>query len=192
MDPSPECIVELEAAFFSCLACPNSRLMQSNSVAKHIKTSSHQKHLSQWISERKATAAAAAGPPPRSNSGPLQPEIEIEEGFNQEDPEIPDIASDQASSEPEHRDNSALIDLWAQDHSNLFRSPVHRVNSIEDESIGEGSIESDSDDEDNESEGNETHSQASEDGDDSSWAPFSSLEVFISSSYQLDVSIYSH
>ncbi|KAH9812707.1 hypothetical protein DFH28DRAFT_1061525, partial [Melampsora americana] len=101
---------------------------------------------------------------------------------NEEPACLVDLESDPDGLASEKRQRT-LIELWTKDHTAMFRTPSHSVNSNEDRPIERHPDDhtNTSDDEDPISEHSEDQSQCEEgvDVDDSSWAPFSNLEQLV-------------
>ncbi|KAH9812255.1 hypothetical protein DFH28DRAFT_899390, partial [Melampsora americana] len=170
--------------FFTCVACASSHSMQAKSIKKHSKSPSHLKHLEQWLAQHAATAAASTTQTDSCNhEKKSDSEVDLESQDDQVHLYIGDIA-DVDMDEDFEKHQKSLVDLWTKDHTAIFNNPVHHVSSSE----GHSPAPSVNSSQDNRV-GNHSNSgsqpdlddQCSQEGiiveDESSWAPFSSLEA---------------
>lgn len=163
--------------------------MKYDSIRKHRVRPGHVKHFNRWLARDKAIRTAArtsdnATASPRSSNNNDVPHINDDNGHLDtntnvdDDPieqEIYNAAAVNVGPDPSQEESRTLIDMWTQDHTSIFKTPPLSVNSSQDTPIGIGRNH------DHSSEGSETESTEDPplviDTDESSWAPFSSLEV---------------
>ncbi|KAH9816551.1 hypothetical protein DFH28DRAFT_891249, partial [Melampsora americana] len=165
-------------ASITCEACPSSRSMKVQSLNKHKQSAEHIERYAIWLSKQKTASV------PISNS--RKNDIDELDSSSQEDQVsvyIGDMSDVEKDEDLEER-RRELIDLWTKDHTAIFNTPVPSLNSSEGHSVApsvhssEDEINDDYAEDGDQSDSNDRyHCQADIDKDDSSWAPFSSLEA---------------
>ncbi|KAH9811046.1 hypothetical protein DFH28DRAFT_1131415 [Melampsora americana] len=172
--------------------------MKFDSIRKHRVRPSHVKHYNRWLAREMAISTAtrdATSPHSRTDDN-----LQIHNETNIEyDPVMQAVYNNDmlennpvqeaynnaalntgADPSEEERHHRTLIDMWTQDHTSIFKTPSVSVNSSQDAPIG---IRRHREQSSNASQ-TETDQSAEDpplviDTDESSWAPFSSLEQFV-------------
>ncbi|KAH9817323.1 hypothetical protein DFH28DRAFT_926849 [Melampsora americana] len=169
-----ETINDTNNSTFTCVACPLSRSMVPNSIAKHSKSANHKKHHKIWLAKQQDVAARAENHTPDVEPDPASQDDDIPTYT----PDLADVQTDQEELEDRRK---RLLDSWTKDLSALFRSPALSVNSSNDRSLDEAENHTGQ-----QSNSEQAYSVGSDyqhpdddamDGGDFSWAPFSSLQA---------------
>ncbi|KAH9822650.1 hypothetical protein DFH28DRAFT_881946 [Melampsora americana] len=164
---------------FTCAACPLSRPMGSNALAKHSRSSNHKKNHRTWLAKQQEAATRAESP---NNNHAMDVEPDPASQDDQIPPYIPDIADVEPAQQDLDDRRKRLLDSWTKDLSALFRSPALSVSSSTENSINEALNSNDTEHSNSEKEesvgsDNQHLHEDTMDEEDSPWAPFSNLEA---------------